>query len=152
MFKDILKSIQETSEMVMEKATELNETAKEKIKEAKDQTKEKAFGIIEEWVEMVPQLTQMGLELTSFGVSMSISPRLLIELKGDPKLFTKERIANLALKHEEDRSIKLFLKVLDSSLSLHQKTKQNLPEDMYVRIEVKLSPEINVFIGKPLMA
>ena len=60
MLKNILKTLQDTGDLVKEKATELNESAKEKIMSG-----------IEEWVEILPKLKTIGLEMTAFGISMS---------------------------------------------------------------------------------
>ncbi len=149
MLKNILKSLQETSDIVIEKASELNDAAKEKFHEAKEQTKDKVLSIIEEWVELLPKLMALGLEMTSFGISMSLSPCMLAELKGKTDDFNEERITELLEIHKEDKSIRLFLNVIKTTFVLHKKTNAGMKDDLIVRVEVKLSPEIKVFIGQP---
>ena len=48
-----------------------------------------------------------------------------------------------------DKTLKLFLNVLKTTIVLHKKSKAELKEDLFVRIDVKLSPEIKVYIGQP---
>jgi len=149
MLKNILKTLQDTQELVKEKATEINEAAKEKINEAKDHTREKILSIIEEWVELLPKLMSLGFEMTSFGISMSLSPCMLAELKGKTENFSEERIKELLEIHKNDKSLKLFLNVIKTTFMLHKKTNARMKDELIVRVEVKLSPEIKVFIGQP---
>ncbi len=149
MLKNILKTLQETGDIVVEKASELNDAAKEKFQEAKEQTRDKVLSIIEEWVELLPKLMALGFEMTSFGISMSLSPCMLAELKGKTDDFSEERIKELLETHKEDKSLKLFLNVIKTTLVLHKKTNAGMKDDLIVRVEVKLSPEIKVFIGQP---
>jgi hypothetical protein len=149
MLKNILKTLQETSDIVIEKASEINDVAMEKFNEAKEQTRDKVLSIIEEWVELLPKLMALGFEMTSFGISMSLSPCMLAELKGKTNDFSEERIKELLELHKEDKSLKLFLNVIKTTFMLHKKTKAGMKDELIVRVEVKLSPEIKVFIGQP---
>ena len=149
MLKNILKTLQETGDIVVEKASELNDAVKEKFQEAKEQTRDKVLSIIEEWVELLPKLMALGFEMTSFGISMSLSPCMLAELKGKTDDFSEERIKELLEIHKEDKSLKLFLNVIKTTFVLHKKTNAGMKDDLIVRVEVKLSPEIKVFIGQP---
>ncbi|MFZ1750409.1 MAG: hypothetical protein WAU01_09465 [Saprospiraceae bacterium] len=149
MIKNILKTLQDTGDIMMDKAAEINEAAKEKFQDAKDHTKEKMMSVIEEWVELLPKLTAMGFEMTSFGVAMSISPCMLLEMKTHTARFSEERIRVLIEENKNEKSIKLLLGIIKTTLQLHKKSKATIKEDLIVKIEVKLSPEIKVFIGKP---
>lgn len=138
MLKDILKGLQDASDTVRDKASVINDVAKEKI-----------MSVINEWVEILPKIMALGFEMTSFGISMSISPCMLAELKGKTSDFTEEKIKMLNELFHNEKSIKLFLNVVKTTMVLHKRTNATMKEDLIVRIEVKLSPEIKVFIGKP---
>lgn len=138
MLKNILKTLQDTGELVMDKASEINDAAKEKV-----------MSVIDEWVEILPKLMSLGFEMTSFGISMSISPCMLAELKGSTSDFTEERIKILLEQYKDEKSIKFFLNVIKTTLLLHKKTNASKKNELIVRLEVKLSPEIKVFIGRP---
>ncbi|MBK6363680.1 MAG: hypothetical protein IPL63_16100 [Saprospiraceae bacterium] len=138
MLKNILKTLQDTGDLVKEKATELNESAKEKIMSG-----------IEEWVEILPKLKTIGLEMTAFGISMSLSPCLNAELRGKAEDFTEEKLKELLELHKGDKLIKLFLNVIKTTVILHARSKADIREDIFVRLDVKLSPEIKVYIGQP---
>jgi hypothetical protein len=138
MLKNLFSTLQEAGTIVMDKAGEINDAAKEKI-----------MSTIDEWVEILPKIQALGFDMTSFGISMSISPVLMTELKGKSADFAPERLTELMTEYKDVKSIKLFLNVIKTTLALHQKTKAPLNEILIVRIEVKLSPEIKVFLGKP---
>ena len=80
MLKNILKTIQETTDVIVEKATELNDVAKEKIHDAKELTKDKVLSLIEEWIVILPNLTRSGFHISSFGVNMSLNPCLMVQM------------------------------------------------------------------------
>jgi hypothetical protein len=138
MLKNIIKTLQDTGDLVKEKAGELNESAKEKIMSG-----------IEDWIEILPKIKALGFETTAFGISMSISPCLNVELKGKTADFTEEKIREYLEMFKTDKTLKLFLSVLKTTIVLHKKSKAELKEDIFVRIDVKLSPEIKVYIGQP---
>lgn len=138
MLKSIIKTLQDTGDLVKEKAGELNESAKEKIMSG-----------IEDWIEILPKIKALGFETTAFGISMSISPCLNVELKGKTADFTEEKIREYLEMFKAEKSLKLFLNVLKTTIILHKKSKAELKEDIFVRIDVKLSPEIKVYIGQP---
>ncbi len=138
MLKNIIKTLQDTGDLVKEKAGELNENAKEKIMSG-----------IEDWIEILPKIKALGFETTAFGISMSISPCLNVELKGKTADFTEEKIKEYLEMFKTDKTLKLFLNVLKTTIVLHKKSKAELKEDLFVRIDVKLSPEIKVYIGQP---
>jgi hypothetical protein len=138
MLKNIIKTLQDTGDLVKEKAGELNESAKEKIMSG-----------IEDWIEILPKIRALGFETTAFGISMSISPCLNVELKGKTSDFTEEKIREYMEMFKTDKTLKLFLNVLKTTIVLHKKSKAELKEDVFVRIDVKLSPEIKVYIGQP---
>ncbi|MBK8621935.1 MAG: hypothetical protein IPN79_09270 [Saprospiraceae bacterium] len=138
MLKNIIKTLQDTGDLVKEKAGELNESAKEKIMSG-----------IEDWIEILPKIKALGFETTAFGISMSISPCLNVELKGKTADFTEEKIKEYLEMFKTDKTLKLFLNVLKTTIVLHKKSKAELKEDLFVRIDVKLSPEIKVYIGQP---
>ena len=140
MLKNILKTLQESGDMVKEKASEINDSAKEKIMSG-----------IEEWVEILPKLKALGFEMTAFGISMSISPCMNAELKGKTSEFTEEHIKELLEIHKSDKLVKLFLNVVKTTVVLHKKSKGELKEEIFVRLDVKLSPEIKVYIGQPFI-
>lgn len=138
MFKSLFNTLQEAGVLVMDKAGEINDAAKEKI-----------MSTIDEWVAILPKIQALGLEMTSFGVSMSISPVLMAELRGKTSDFTPDRLTELLKEYKDVKTIKFLLNVIKTTLALHQKTKAPLNEVLIIKLEVKLSPEIKVYIGKP---
>jgi hypothetical protein len=116
-----------------------------------DSAKEKAYSLIEEWVMILPKLEASGLDITSFGTSISISPALLVELKGNHSDFTKARLEELLEEHKYSTPIRLVFNSIKTTYNLHDKSGSSIEEPLIVKIKVGLSPEINVFIGNPLI-
>lgn len=138
MLKNILKTLQDAGDVVMEKATEFNDSAREKI-----------MAGIEEWVEILPNIRGLGFEMTAFGISMSLSPCMNAEFRGKTADFTDEKIKALLEQYKGSKPMKLFLNVLKTTFLLHAKSRAELKEDLFVRMDVKLSPEIKIYIGRP---
>ncbi|MEY3422082.1 MAG: hypothetical protein RIR48_2385 [Bacteroidota bacterium] len=149
MLKNILKTLQETTEVIVEKAAELNDVAKEKINDAKEHTKDKVLSLIEEWVIILPKLADAGLTITSFGVSMSLNPCLTVEMKGNTRDFGEDQLQKLLEQYKNEKTVKLLLNAIKSTILMHKKAGLPFQDDLIVKLEVKLSPEIKVFIGKP---
>ncbi|MDF1868262.1 MAG: hypothetical protein P1U70_25800, partial [Saprospiraceae bacterium] len=116
-----------------------------------DSAKEKAYNMIEEWVMILPKLEACGMEITSFGTSVSISPTLEVELKGKHEDFSKERLAELIEEHRVSTPLRLVFNTIKTTYNLHHKSGSSIEEPLIVKIKVGISPEINVFIGLPLI-
>ena len=116
----------------------------------KDSAKEKGQAFIDEWLKVLPQLEEMGFEITSFGVAMALSPALEVEMKGKSDDFTDERVAELMEANESNNYVSLVLKSIRTTRSMHRKVHNNEPTaDIFLKITVKVPPEIRVYFGKP---
>ena len=81
MLEKIRESIQQAGDLLREQAANVGETAKEK-----------AYQLIENWVNALPKMEELGLEVTSFSIGVSINPTLEVELKGTHEDFSLSRI------------------------------------------------------------
>jgi len=140
MLKNILKTLQDAGDVVMDKASQINDASKEKV-----------MLVIYEWVEILPKLISLGLEMTSFGISMSFSPCMLAELRGSSSDFTEEKIEDLLEQFSDDKTMKFLLNVVKTTVILHKKTRSENNEEIIIRLEVKLSPAIKVLLIKPIL-
>ncbi|MCB0376457.1 MAG: hypothetical protein KDD04_11105, partial [Sinomicrobium sp.] len=84
MIDKIKKALQDAGEAIKDQTTSFSEGAKEKT-----------YQLIDEWLMIFPKLEIYGLEITSFGLHVAISPSLEAELVGDHKKFTPERIQQI---------------------------------------------------------
>ena len=140
MIDKIKKALQDASELIKEQTSSLSEGAKERT-----------YQLIEEWLQIFPKLEIYGLEITSFGLSVALSPALEVELVGDHKDFTQERIGEILKENKKSAAMTSVLTTIKTAYTLHRKTYANLRAPLIVKIRVKITPEINVIIGEPLI-
>lgn len=130
---------------------EASETLKTQINTVGGHTKEKAYQMIEEWLLAIPILEQEGLETTSFALSIAISPSLEVELKGESRAFTVERLEKLKEKYKSKVPLQAIFTTIRTTYRMHRSINAPLKEPLVVKIKAKLTPEVSVFIGEPLI-
>lgn len=140
MIDKLKQSIQQAGDLIKEQANQISESAKEK-----------GYQLIEEWVTALPKFEENNLEITSFALGVSINPSLEVELKGNHQDFAKDRIEEILKENFSNGPIRLVFNTIKTTYNLHEKAKCELQDPLIVKIKVKLSPEIKVFIGQPLI-
>lgn len=116
-----------------------------------ESAKEKSYQLIEDWVKIFPTLQQEQLRVNSMGLTVAISPALTVELIGQHEDFTREKITEILERHKSNTAIASVFNAIKSAYNLHSKIGAELREPLIVRIQVKITPEIDVFIGEPLI-
>ncbi|MCB9264710.1 MAG: hypothetical protein H6558_06785 [Lewinellaceae bacterium] len=134
------KAIQDASETLREQAANLGEGAKEKT-----------YQLIEEWLQVFPKLEIYGLEMTSFSLAVALSPALEVELKGAHEKFPKERLDEIIQENRRNAALVSVFTTIRTTYNLHRRTYANLNDPLIVKIRIRLSPEIKVYIGKPVI-
>ncbi|PHN07677.1 hypothetical protein [Flavilitoribacter nigricans] len=140
MIDKIKKALQDASDVIKDQTSSLSEGAKEKT-----------YQLIDEWLQIFPKLEIYGLEVNSFGLSVALSPALEAELIGDHKKFTPERINQILQENKSSAALTSVFTTIKTAYTLHRKTYANLRDPLIVKIKVKITPEINVIIGEPLI-
>lgn len=140
MIDKLKKALHEASEMVREQAATFGEGAKEK-----------SYQLIEEWLLVFPKLEMHGLEITSFALGVALSPSLEVELKGKHEDFTKEKLEHILADTKGSTALSSVFQTINTAYKLHRRTLANLNDPLIVKIRIRISPEIKVFIGKPLI-
>ncbi len=140
MLDKFMKALQDASESIREQAANLGEGAREKT-----------YQLIEEWLQVFPKLEVYGLEITSFALSVAISPALEVELKGEHAKFTKERLDEIVNETRKNAALASVFTTIRTAYNLHRRTYANLSDPLIVKIRIRLSPEIRVYIGKPVI-
>jgi len=138
MLNKIIRSFQQAGDVIKEQALRLGDSAKEK-----------GNYLIDEWIGILPILESYGLEMDSFGTSISINPTLEVELKGDHKDFTFEKLQKILDENKDNMPLAMVVKTIRTTYKFHQSTNCVMDEPLIVKIKVGLSPVISVFIGKP---
>lgn len=108
--------------------------------------------MVEDWIKIIPQIEESGLQLYSFSFSASLNPSIDAEFRGKSVDFPLEKWEELISLNEKNKSLALVYNTLKSTFKMYQKIKPEMPEDFYLRLRIKLSPEIRVFIGEPPIA
>lgn len=125
------------------------EVLKEQAGNISGMTKEKTYEIIEDWLKIFPQLQKAGLEVTSFGLSIALSPSLEVEMLGNHDDFTDEKIKEILENNEDSRAMSSVMSAIKTTYNLYQKAEVPMQEPLLVRLSIKMPPEVNVFIGTP---
>lgn len=113
--------------------------------------KEKGYELIEEWLKSIPTLCESGLEVTSFALGVALSPSLELELCGKHEDFPIERIQELLNQNKSNPVITSVFTTVRSTYKLHARIEAPLRDPLIIKIKVKFPPEINVFLGEPII-
>ena len=108
--------------------------------------------MVEDWIKIIPQIEESGLQLYSFSFSASLNPSIDAEFRGKCVDFPLGKWEELISLNEKNKSLALVYNTLKSTFKMYHKIKQEMPEDFYLRLRIKLSPEIRVYIGEPPIA
>ena len=140
MIDRIKKVLQEATDLIKDQASNIGEN-----------TREKTNQLIEDWLKIFPKLKEYGLEITSFSLGVAISPSLEVELKGDHSNFTPERLKQLIEENRSNTAILSVFNTIKTTYNLHKSINAEIREPLIVKVRIKLSPEIKVFIGEPII-
>ena len=138
MIDKILKGLQDAAETLKAQAGQFGEG-----------TKERAYQIIDDWLQIFPRLETYGLEITSFGLSLSLTPGLDVELVGKHTDFPTERLEALLAENKGNTAMMMVLNTIKTAYALHRRSLATLRDPLVVKIRVRLSPEVKVVIGQP---
>jgi hypothetical protein len=113
--------------------------------------KERTLHLIEDWLEIFPQLAEYGLEITSFSMGLALSPSLNVELLGTHENWSDEAIAERLENHKGETAITMVLSTIRTAYRLQRQTKAPLKDPLILKITVKITPEVRVVLGLPFV-
>ncbi len=114
-------------------------------------TREKTNKLIEDWLDIFPTLATYGLEMTSFAMSLALSPSLNVELIGKHGDWNEERIKELLAQHRGDTAIVMVLTAIRTAYRLQRQTKAPLHDPLILKVIVRITPEVKVVLGQPVL-
>ena len=129
--------------------SQITSTLRETMTDLSDSAKEKTISIIESWLDVFPELESMGLEITSFGVTLALSPSLEVELSGPAGLFDQGRLESYREKYANSIHVNTVLRTIHTSKQLYHKLGKKNTDEIFLKIKVKIPPEVGVFFGRP---
>ena len=140
MIEKLWKSIQEASGALLEQADQLGKGAREK-----------AFQLIEDWLKVFPRLEAAGLQMTSFAMGIALNPSLDVEFRGHHADFSIDRLEALLEEHRDSTALSSVFKTIKTTYRMHQQLDSPLQDPLILKIKIRLSPEIKVYLGEPLI-
>ena len=140
MIDKLKQALQEAGELLKDQASNFGEGAKER-----------SYQLIDDWLKVFPQLELYGLEITSFALSVAISPSVEVELMSKHDKFPKERLDEIIAENKGKAAIISVFSTIRTAYQFHRKIYANLRDPLIVKIRIRLSPEIQVFIGEPII-
>ncbi len=105
--------------------------------------------ILDEWLQIFPKLEIYGLSISSFSLAVAISPSVEVELVGDHEKFSQDRLQSIIDANKTSTALTTVLTTIKTAYSLHRRTYADLKDPLIVKIKIKISPEVRVFIGQP---
>lgn len=136
-------------EQIQKALGQVTATLKETISDLGDSAKEKTISIIESWLEVFPILESMGLNITNFGVTLGLSPALEVELSGPPGLFDGGKLEAYREQYSSDSRILAVLRAIQTARMMYGKLGKQESDEIFLKIRVKVPPEIGVYYGRP---
>lgn len=140
MIDKLKKTIHGASILLKEQAVNLGEGAKEK-----------SYKIIEEWLQVFPKLEAYNLKITSFSLGVAISPSVEVELVGKHADFNKERLNEILAENKNSAALLSVFNTIKTTYSFHEKIDAELKDPLIIKIKIRISPEIKVFVGEPII-
>lgn len=138
MFDKFKSTIQQAGDAIREQAENFGDAAREKTMQ-----------LIEDWLKIFPKLEAYGLTVSSFGICMALSPSLEVELQGDADDFSHERIKEILDANADDKAIQMVFKTIQTTLDWHRKIGAKHFDFLLIKLIVKITPEVKVYLGAP---
>lgn len=140
MLDQLMRTLQEVTENLRKQAGNISTGAKEKT-----------FEVIEDWLQIFPDLERYGLKVYSFGLGVALSPSLEVEMVGRHEDFTPERLQQLLDENKGNTALRTVLSTIKTTYNLHRRVKAELRDQLIVKVRIRLAPEVKVFIGEPII-
>lgn len=139
-FNQLLDDAKSAGNKIKEKASEIGQAASDKV-----------VTTMEHWLEEFPRIESYGLKISSFSFIMAISPKIEIEMIGSHADFSAERLDEIIAELNGSSLSAMIYKAIRTTYSLHRKVVQELEDPLIVKIRLSITPEVSVFIGRPMI-
>lgn len=150
----VKEKVQETTNNLTgaakEQAQNLTEAVREKTHALTDAVKEKTVGLIDDWLKIFPNLEAYGLIITSFGINMSISPTLEVELRGEAEDYSVEQLDKMLEDAKGNTALTTVFRTIRTTYEWHSRTGSECYFDkIYLKLSIGISPQVMVYLGEP---
>lgn len=117
-----------------------------------EDAKEKSYRLIEDWLQIFPKLQQHGLHVNSFALQVALSPALEVELVGHHADFTQDKLDEILRQSKGSTALSSVFTAIKTTYSLQNRTRLSPVEPLIVRLRIKVTPEVKVYLGKPIIS
>ena len=114
-------------------------------------TRERTNKLIEDWLDIFPTLSGYGLEITSFAMTLALSPSLNVELLGSHDNWTEEAISQRMAEHKGETALMMVFTAIRTAYRLQRQTKASLRDPLILKVIVRITPEVKVVLGQPVL-
>lgn len=135
-----MQTVRDATEALKDEATQLGEDAKEKT-----------YRLIDEWLQIFPKLQHYGLHVNSFALQVALSPALEVELVGHHTDFSMDRIDEILKQSKGNTALTSVFTAIKTTYALQSRTRLSPIEPLILRLRIKITPEIKVYLGKPII-
>ena len=137
-------------EKAKETTSQLSIAVKEKATNVTDAIKDRTLSLVDDWLKIFPNLEDYGLKITSFGISMSISPILDVELQGEAEDYSTEKLEAILEEVKGNNALTTVFKTIKLTYEWHKKTGGECYFDkIHIKLTVGMSPQVMVYLGEP---
>ncbi|MEO0337762.1 MAG: hypothetical protein AAF242_00975 [Bacteroidota bacterium] len=140
MLDKLQKALNDATDFIKDQANTLGDSAKGK-----------AFEVIDDWIKIFPQLENYGLKVNSFAMGIAISPSVEAELVSSHEQFPPERLEQILEEVKGQTAISSVFSTIRTAYTLHRRINAELKDPLIVVIKIKISPEVKVYIGEPII-
>ena len=114
-------------------------------------TREKTSKLIEDWLEIFPILEGYGLKTTSFSMTLALNPSLNVELVGEHSNWTEAHISERMATHRGEAALTTVFTAIRTAYRLQRQTKAELRDPLILKTIVRITPEVRVVLGQPVL-
>ncbi|WP_116127414.1 hypothetical protein [Lewinella sp. IMCC34183] len=114
-------------------------------------TRDKTNKIIEEWMKIFPILEGYGLEITSFSMTLALNPALNVELVGKHSNWTEDLIKQRMSAHRGEAALTTVFTAIRTAYRLQRQTHAQLRDPLILKVIVRITPEVRVVLGQPIL-
>lgn len=123
---------------MLEKITNALSIAKEKVTG-------KTFSVVDNWLQIFPDLEDYGFTIKSFGVTMSISPVLDVQMSGKADEFTEERLEQILDEVKGNRALSTIFRTVLMTYDWRERAGiQSTAQTLFIKLAIGVSPQVMV--------
>lgn len=123
---------------MLEKITNALSIAKEKVTG-------KTFSVVDNWLQIFPDLEDYGFTIKSFGVTMSISPVLDVQMSGKAAEFTEERLEQILDEVKGNRALSTIFRTVLMTYDWRERAGiQSTAQTLFIKLAIGVSPQVMV--------